>query len=248
MTCASGIPRFATCESGKLYLRRQGNSPGRVFTRSLKKQSDGIVSRNDSFNLKRKLDLTFYARPDVTRIAKELLGKFLVTSIGGVRATGLITETEAYAGITDRASHAYGGRRTSRTEVMYAEGGTAYVYLCYGMYSLFNVVTNKEDIPHAVLIRAIRPVSGIAHMERRRKLPATARNFSAGPGTLSLALGIDYKKHSGLPLTGRTIWIEDQGIAIPRRHLLTVPRIGVAYAGEDAKLPYRYWVDPAYEI
>src|SRR5688572_7863163 len=102
-----------------------------------------------------KLKRDFYTREDVVLVAKELLGKVLCTKWNGKTTSGIITETEAYEGITDRASHAYRGRRTERTEIMYSEGGTAYVYLCYGMHHLFNVVTNKKDIPHAVLIRAV---------------------------------------------------------------------------------------------
>jgi DNA-3-methyladenine glycosylase len=191
---------------------------------------------------------SFYLGDDVVAIARRLLGKVLLTRIRGTETSGIITEAEAYAGVTDRASHAYGGRRTARTEVMYAEGGTSYVYLCYGMYSLFNVVTGRKDIPHAVLIRAVRPLAGIPHMERRRKMESHKKNFSSGPGTLTQALGIGYKKHNALPLSGPDIRIEDHGISIPRKHIFSGPRIGVAYAGSDANLPYRFWVNPEYEI
>ncbi len=111
----------------------------------------------------------FYQRPDVLGIARELIGKVLVANINGERTTGIITETEAYAGITDRASHAWNDRRTPRTEIMYGAGGHAYVYLCYGIHSLFNVVTNTIGIPHAVLIRAICPIEGLETMLMRAK-------------------------------------------------------------------------------
>ena len=109
-------------------------------------------------------------RKDVVGIARELLGKVVCTRIDGELTTALITETEAYAGVTDKASHAYGDRRTKRTEPMYSTGGVAYVYLCYGIHHLFNVVTNKKDVPHAILVRSGKPLSGIKLMlERRQK-------------------------------------------------------------------------------
>src|SRR5688572_1316061 len=111
-----------------------------------------------------RLDHSFYNRQDVARIAKDLLGKILVTRFDGVVTSGRIVETEAYNGAVDKASHAYGNRRTARTEVMYGRPGTAYVYLCYGIHHLFNVVTNRKDIPHAILIRAIEPLAGIETM------------------------------------------------------------------------------------
>ncbi|MEO8588508.1 MAG: DNA-3-methyladenine glycosylase [Flavobacteriales bacterium] len=188
----------------------------------------------------RKLDSSFYTRANVVRIARDLLGKVLVTELDGSRTTGIITETEAYAGVKDRASHAYTGKRTGRNAPMYARGGTAYVYLCYGVHHLFNVVTNLEDIPHAVLIRAIRPLEGTEIMARRRS-PAAAT--TGGPGTLSQALGIR-TVHSGLDLEGDVIWIEDHGLTIPKRRVIIGPRVGVDYAGDDALLPYRFRIAP----
>ncbi len=186
-----------------------------------------------------KLPLSFYSRPDVVQIAKELLGKHLFTRFNGVLTGGIITETEAYAGEIDRASHAYGGRRTARTEIMYAEGGTAYVYLCYGIHSLFNVVTNKKDIPHAVLIRAIHPTHGVNQMLKRRKMAGQKKNLSSGPGTVAQALGIHYS-HSGILLTEKKIWIEDKGIHVNEKDILKSKRIGVDYAGAHAQWLYRF--------
>jgi DNA-3-methyladenine glycosylase len=188
-----------------------------------------------------KLPLSFYRRPDVVRISRELLGKVLVTRIGNKLTSGIITETEAYEGITDKASHAYGGKRTARTETMYAPGGTAYVYLCYGIHHLFNVVTNAEDIPHAVLIRAIQPLDGMATMLKRRGFTKPAPNLSAGPGTTSQALGIRVA-HSGLSLLEGPVWIEDRGLIINKKDIVTGTRIGVDYAGKDAKKPYRFLI------
>lgn len=187
----------------------------------------------------RRLPRRFFRRADVQQVARDLLGKQLCTRIDGALCKVLISETEAYAGEHDRASHASGGRRTPRTEVMYADGGCAYVYLCYGIHHLFNVVTNVRDVPHAVLIRAGYPSYGVEIMqERRGKLYADGR-LLAGPGMLAQGLGITTAL-TGESLAGRTVWIEDTGIDVPRAHIRTGPRIGVDYAGADAKLPYRY--------
>jgi DNA-3-methyladenine glycosylase len=189
----------------------------------------------------RKLEADFYLQPDVVLIARQLLGKVLHTRLHGQHCAGRIVETEAYAGATDRASHAYGHRRTARTEVMYAVGGTAYVYLCYGIHHLFNVVTHQAGTPHAVLIRAIEPLLGLPAMSRRRRLPATDVRLGRGPGSVTQALGI-HTAHSGYSLLGNEIWIADDGHAYPDDEVLATPRIGVDYAGEDARLPYRFIV------
>lgn len=182
---------------------------------------------------------SFYTRKDVVKIARELLGKVLVTDFG-VRTSGMIVETEAYAGITDRASHAYGGRRTARTEVMYLGGGAAYVYLCYGIHHLFNVVTNIEDIPHAILIRAIEPIDGLEVMLKRRNKTKLLPSLTAGPGALSQALGIN-TLHTGISLQSGSIRIED-GIRIHKADIVEATRVGVAYAMDDAMLPYRFYI------
>src|SRR3954469_4711741 len=113
-----------------------------------------------------KLPLSFYLRKDVVKISKELLGKVLVTNWRGELTSGRIVETEAYEGEIDKASHAFKGR-TARTEVIFGEGGRAYVYLCYGIHQMFNIVTNRNDIPHAILIRAVEPIQGIDIMLKR---------------------------------------------------------------------------------
>ncbi len=186
-----------------------------------------------------KLSRDFYLRNDVVKISNDLLGKVLCTRIDGKLTSGVITETEAYAGETDKASHAYGGRRTNRTEPMYAEGGAAYVYLCYGIHHLFNVITNVEGIPHAVLIRAIKPEHGLDHMLIRRNKLKVDKTLCAGPGTVSASLGI-LTAHTGTKLTGKMIWIEDRGIKITHSMIKTGPRVGVDYAGKDALLPWRF--------
>ena len=189
-----------------------------------------------------KLKKSFYLREDVVQIAKDLLGKYLFTNLNNEGITGgIIVETEAYEGVTDRASHAYNNRRTNRTEVMYMEGGVAYVYLCYGVHSLFNIVTNVKDVPHAILIRGIKPVEGIDVMLKRVNKTKITERIGIGPGNVSKLLGIHYSQ-SGESLFGRKIWLEDRGIKILPDKIITGPRIGIDYAGKDALLPYRFRV------
>jgi len=199
----------------------------------------------------KKIDLSFYRRADFLQISRELLGKYIFTQDKEGRVSGgIIVETEGYGGVSDKASHAYGNRRTSRTAVMYQQGGVAYVYLCYGMYHLLNVVTNEIDEPHAVLIRGIEPVYGIEHMLERRRLPKPERRLTGGPGLLTQALGITLE-HNGLDLQGTQLWIEDRKNVYPENEIIASPRVGVAYAGADALLPWRFrvknnpWTSPA---
>ncbi|WP_276134675.1 DNA-3-methyladenine glycosylase [Polluticoccus soli] len=187
------------------------------------------------------LPQSFYTRKDVVRIAKELLGKVLVTNFDGVLTSGVIVETEAYAGEFDKASHAYGNRRTARTETMFKEGGVAYVYLCYGIHHLFNVVTHMADVPHAVLIRAVEPLEGIDHMLQRRKKEKLQPALTAGPGAMSMALGI-HTRHTGKSLQGPEIWIEDRNIKVFTGNIVSATRVGVAYAAEDALALYRFYI------
>lgn len=181
----------------------------------------------------------YYKHSDVLFLSRDLLGKFLMTRIDGVVTGGMITETEAYRGPEDKASHAFGLRRTKRNEAMYNSGGIAYVYCCYGIHALFNVVTNATDIPHAILIRAIVPEVGIPTILKRRKKKSLDKTTSSGPGTLTQALGISLQ-HNFAPLTGSTVWIEDRNIQIKEEQISIGPRIGVDYAGEDALLPWRF--------
>ncbi|MCB0697774.1 MAG: DNA-3-methyladenine glycosylase [Chitinophagaceae bacterium] len=183
----------------------------------------------------------FYEREDVVQVAKDLLGKVLVTNFEGVVTSGIIVETEAYAGVTDKASHAYGGRRTARTEIMYREGGVAYVYLCYGIHHLFNVVTSAQDVPHAVLIRGLEPLEGIDMMLERRGRKVLSPALTAGPGALSSAMGITTRL-TGTLLQSAHIYIEDRGIDITGKDIVAGTRVGVGYAAEDAYLPYRFMI------
>jgi len=186
-----------------------------------------------------KLNQDFFFQTEVTEIARELLGKVLITDFRGKKTAGIITETEAYAGSTDRASHAFNNRRTARTEVMYKQGGVAYIYLCYGIHHLFNFVTGPEEIPHAVLLRGIYPLEGIAIMEERRGMSFKGKGFSDGPGKVTASMGLSIRQN-GFEIGGKNIWVEDRGIKPREDAILTGPRIGVDYAGNDAHLPYRY--------
>lgn len=188
-----------------------------------------------------KLPRSYYSNQDVLFLAQDLLGKVLFTKINGETTAGIIVETEAYFGVKDKASHAYGGRRTDRTETLYSHGGVSYVYLCYGIHHLFNVVTSVRDDPHAVLVRAIEPLIGKEIMELRRNMSASKPSISAGPGSAAKALGID-RTFNKKDLDGHEIWIEDHGISYPQSEIIAGPRIGVAYAQEDALLPWRFFV------
>lgn len=187
-----------------------------------------------------KLDISWYLGESVEEMAKGLLGKYLCTNIDSVIAKGMIVETEAYCGRNDRACHSNNNLRTRRNAIMYATGGHAYVYLCYGIHYLFNVVTNKEDFADAVLIRALEPVDGIEKMLLRRKMAIRQKRLCSGPGALSQALGISLNQY-GKKLNGDEIWIETGRIIRPELIAATT-RVGVQYAGEDAQKLWRYYL------
>ncbi|MCK9617913.1 MAG: DNA-3-methyladenine glycosylase [Lentimicrobiaceae bacterium] len=186
-----------------------------------------------------KLNRDFYLRDGVVQIAKDLLGKKLVTCFTGETVSAIITETEAYKGIVDRASHSYGGRYTPCTKIMYQIGGTAYIYRCYGIHSLFNVVTNKEGIPDAVLIRAVQFSVPNPIVVARNQGKNITKQTANGPGKLSVLLGI-HSSQSGEDLLGNRIWIESTPLHPDEKSIITSPRIGISYAGEDALLPWRF--------
>jgi len=183
---------------------------------------------------------SFFANSDVVKAAKQLLGKVLCTKFDGKLTSGIITETEAYCGRNDKACHANNGLRTKRTEVMYGPPGTAYIYLCYGIHHLFNVVTNREGLADAVLIRGLKPADGIETMKQRRGI-GDLKNLTNGPGKLSQALQIS-TSFTGHDLKSKPIWIEDRNVEINSKQIKTTPRIGVDYAGEDAKKPWRFLI------
>jgi DNA-3-methyladenine glycosylase len=189
----------------------------------------------------KKLPIQFYDRTNVLTVAKELIGKIIVTKFNGIITSARIVETEAYIGLTDRASHSFGGKRTARNEYMYAAAGTAYVYICYGMHHLFNVVTNKKNIPDAVLIRALEPVSGIDIMLGRTGKIKLDNSLTKGPGNAAKSMGIS-KENSGINLLKDEIYISDDGFPISNKLIGISRRIGVESSGEAALLPYRFYV------
>ncbi len=190
-----------------------------------------------------KLPRDFYLRDDVVEISRDLLGMVLCTKLNRHTTKAIITETEAYAGVGDKASHAYRGRRTKRTEPIFGEGGAAYVYLCYGIHHLFNVVTNEAETPHAVLIRAATPLEGAALMQNRRNKREIDKTLLAGPGSVAQALGITTEL-TGVSLLGNKIWIEEQVPAVGPIKIEIGPRIGIDYAQEDVSRPYRFVLQP----
>jgi DNA-3-methyladenine glycosylase len=187
-----------------------------------------------------KLPESFYQRSNVTKIARELLGMGLFTRVDNITTAGIIVETEAYSW-KERGCHAFGARKTQRNAVMFGKGGHSYVYLCYGMHNLFNIVTNRENVADAILVRAIEPLEGIDEMKRRRGSLASHFHLTSGPGKLTRALGID-RKWNGKFLLGNEIWIEDFGNKLSKNKIEASNRIGIDYAGEDAKLPWRFTV------
>jgi DNA-3-methyladenine glycosylase len=188
----------------------------------------------------KKLPPSFYLRDDVVQIAKDLLGKVLVTNWGEGRTSGRIVETEAYQGTEDRASHASKGR-TDRTEVMFGEGGTAYVYLCYGVHQMFNIVTNRQDTPDAVLIRGVEPLEGAEIMLQRTGKKKLDPTVTSGPGRVGKAFGF-HTSQCGLLLTGDELYIGDDGFKVPEEKVGASPRVGVDYAGEHAAWHYRFFI------
>ena len=187
-----------------------------------------------------KLPETFYERTNVVRIARELLGKSLFTNIDGVVTGGMIVETEAYSW-KERGCHAFNARKTDRNAVMFGPGGHAYVYMCYGIHFLFNVVTNTQDTADAVLVRALEPHTGIEVMQERRGKLSNRYHLTSGPGKLTRALGID-RQWNGRSLLADDVWISDNGTRLSNANIIASPRIGIDYAGEDAALPWRFTI------
>jgi len=190
-----------------------------------------------------KLDRTFYLNENVVQLAKTFIGKLLGYNFNGFITSGIITETEAYSNINDKACHANNHKKTNRNANMFLNGGHAYVYLCYGIHPLFNIVTNKENIPDAILIRAIKPYMGIEKMKERKNITnIEKKNIAEGPGNITKLLGITCN-HNGIDLLKEQIWVEDIGFEYDKSKLSIGPRIGVDYAGEDALLPYRFKIE-----
>lgn len=187
-----------------------------------------------------KLPESFYERTNVVRIARALLGKSLFTQVDGTITGGTIVETEAYSW-KERGCHAYDARKTARNAVMFGPGGHSYVYMCYGIHFLFNVVTNRRDTAEAVLVRALEPHTGLDVMRERRGKLASHYHLTSGPGKLTRALAID-RQWNGLSLLANEVWISDTGMDVRGRDIVASPRIGIDYAGEDAALPWRFHI------
>jgi len=188
-----------------------------------------------------KLPESYYLDNDVVKLSRDLIGKYLFTRLDGVVTGGYIVETEAYNGVVDKASHAYGNRLTPRTQTMYMQGGIAYVYLCYGIHEMLNIVTSVEGRPQAILIRAVNPTIGLDIMQYRRNMAVIKPTITMGPGSVAKALGVS-RKINGISLQSDTLWLEDQGLSFTDDEVAVVPRVGVDYAGDDALLPYRFYV------
>lgn len=182
------------------------------------------------------LSASFYLRKDVEQLARELLGKHLHFRDMVVR----IVETEAYRAPDDRACHAYGNKRTPRTETMFLPGGHAYIYLCYGIHHLFNIVTGPKDEAHAVLIRAVEPIKGLEKMRQKRNYPKKDQSLTNGPGKWTQALGLT------TALDGQSLLTDElfltKGETVSDSEILTSKRIGVDYAGECADRPWRFFL------
>jgi len=207
-------------------------------SKNIKRKTNFVFKSTDKL---KKLAIDFYKRKNVVLIARDLLGKIIITNFDGIVTSGRIVETEAYIGITDKASHAYDGKRTARNEHMYAQAATAYVYICYGIHQMFNIVTNKKEIPDAVLIRAIEPLEGIETMLTRTGKKKLDSTLTKGPGNVGKALGI-CKIHSGINLLDDAIYLASDKYTIDEKQIGSSKRIGVDYAGADALLPYRFYV------
>jgi DNA-3-methyladenine glycosylase len=197
--------------------------------------------KNTNENHWKKLSPAFYERTDVVAITKELIGKILVTNFDSKLTAGRIVEAEAYNGPFDKAAHSYNNRRTKRTEVMFAKGGVAYIYLIYGIHQMFNVVTNTEGIPNAILIRALEPIAGVDVMLERSAKTIHGFDLTRGPGNVAKALGF-HTSQTGMSLQTDQLYIADDGFAYNDADILATTRVGVDYAGEDALLPYRFIV------
>lgn len=189
----------------------------------------------------KRLTQAFYDRTDVVKIARELLGKVVVTNINNRLTSGRIVETEAYVAFIDKASHSFGGKRTTKNEHMYAAAGTTYIYICYGIHQMLNFVTNKSGIPDAVLIRAVEPLKGVDIMAERTGKKESDYSITKGPGNVGKALGV-FKHMSGIHLTDNQIYVCDDGFNIEDAGIGVSERIGVGGAGKDARLPYRFYI------
>lgn len=191
--------------------------------------------------LKNKLPVEFYRQDDVVSVARQLLGKHLYSFVDGQLTGGVIVETEAYRGPEDRGSHAYNGKRTPRNEMMYQAGGVAYMYICYGIHDMLNIVTGIEGISHAALIRAIEPTEGLEVMRIRRGIFDQDGRLCRGPGALAKSLGLT-KLHNGVDLQKDTIWLTDEGLNYRDDQVVSSARVGMNFDGPYKSIAWRFYV------
>ncbi len=185
----------------------------------------------------------FLEQEDPVAVARGLIGMELITTLDGVETAGTITETEAYWAPEDRASHAFGNRRTARTEPFYGRAGTSYVYLCYGIHELFNVISGPVGVPHAILIRAIAPSRGLPTMLKRRHMETLKPQLSRGPGVVTKVLAIT-RQHNALDLldAGSPVRLIGTPAALADGEIVATPRIGIDGAGPEwAAKPWRFY-------
>lgn len=188
------------------------------------------------------LEQKYYQSDDVVGIARDLIGRTIYSRADGLLTAGIIVETEAYRGPEDRGSHAFGGLRTARNEMMYAGGGSIYMYICYGIHDMLNIVTGVEGSSHAILIRAIQPVIGIDIMELRRASPARSANrLGSGPGLVAKVLGLG-KKDNGRALDGELIWVGADKIRVDDGDIVAAPRIGLNIPEPFLSIPWRFYL------
>ncbi|MGB4775400.1 MAG: DNA-3-methyladenine glycosylase [Daejeonella sp.] len=188
-----------------------------------------------------KLPLSFYRHDDVVLIARQLLGKYIFAKINGELSGGIIIETEAYKGPEDRGSHAYNNRRTPKNEMMYNTGGVVYMYICYGIHDMLNIVTGAKETSHAVLIRAIQPTTGLELMRQRRQIFTDDKKLCCGPGALTKALGLN-KSYNGTDLLGNEIWVEDHEFEVQDKDIFASPRVGMNFDGAYKLIPWRFYI------
>ncbi len=188
-----------------------------------------------------KLTRSFYKRPALD-VVTEFLGKYLVHNTPQGKLSGLITDVEAYPAFVDKVSH--GNKRTKRTEVLYGQGGFAYVYLIYGMHHQFAAVVNKTDVPEVVFIRAVYPEEGVELMKKNfGKETKKVADLTRSPGNLCKSFGITLK-HYGTDLTGDLLYIEDRGICVSSDVIKSIERVGISNSLEGSKREYRYYYRP----
>lgn len=190
--------------------------------------------------MSKKLTRRFY-RSETTQVARDLLGQRLVHTVNGKRLSGTIVETEAYLGLQDPACHSFHGKVTARTKTFYLDGGHSYVYLIYGMYYCFNVITQKTNQPEAVLIRALEPIEGLEQMKKNRPQAKNIKSLCNGPGKLCQALNISMSENEIDLLHSSKIFIEKRA-SLQNSEITSRPRIGIDSKGVAATWPLRFYI------